>query len=68
MDPNKINLENLSKNFEYYKAAIEIDSIDCVETLRNIAKSYVKLYFKQQEVISSFGSFEESIRFDNDKV
>jgi hypothetical protein len=56
MDPDKINLENLSKSFEYFKAASEIDNIDCVDTLRNIAKSYVKLYFKQQEVISSFGS------------
>ena len=56
MDPDKINLENLSKSFEYFKVASEIDNIDCVDTLRNIAKSYVKLYFKQQEVISSFGS------------
>jgi len=64
MDPDKINLENLSKSFEYFKAASEIDSIDCVDTLRNIAKSYIKLYFKQQEVISSFGTSFESIGFD----
>lgn len=64
MDPDKINLENLSKSFEYYKAATEIDSIDCIDTLRNIAKSYVKLYFKQQEVISTFGSSVKSFGFD----
>lgn len=64
MDPDKINLENLSKNFEYHKAAIEIDSIDCIDTLKNIAKSYIKLYFKQQEVILSFGSFKEPFGFD----
>jgi len=64
MDPDKINLENLSKNFEYYKAASEIDSIDCIDTLKNIAKSYVKLYFKQQEVISSFGSSIEPFGFN----
>ena len=52
MDPNKIQLENLSKNFEYAKASIEIDSVNDLEDLRNIAKSYMKLYMKQQEVLS----------------
>ncbi len=52
MDPDKIKLENLSKNFEYAKASIEIDSIDDIDDLRNIAKSYMKLYMKQQEVLS----------------
>jgi hypothetical protein len=52
MDPDKIQLENLSKNFEYAKASIEIDSVDDLEDLRNIAKSYMKLYMKQQEVLS----------------
>lgn len=52
MDPNEIKLEDLSKNFEYTKACIEIDSIDKIEELKNIAKSYMKLYLKQQEVIS----------------
>jgi len=52
MDPDKINLENLSKNFEYFKIATEIDSIENIDQLKNIAKSYVKLYFKQQEVLT----------------
>ncbi len=52
MDPDKIVLENLSKNFEYVKACIEIDSITDVEDLRTIVKSYMKLYMKQQEVLS----------------
>ncbi len=56
MDPDKIELENLSKSFEYFKYASEIDKIDRIEELRNIAKSYFKLYLKQQEVLSSFGS------------
>lgn len=56
MDPDKIDLENLSKNFEYYKIKLKIDSIESLDDLRNIAKSYVKLYLRQQEVIlSSFG-------------
>lgn len=52
MNPDKIQLENLSKNFEYAKASIEIDSVDDLDDLRNIAKSYMKLYMKQQEVLS----------------
>jgi len=54
MDPDKIELENLSKSFEYFKCASEIDKIDNLEELRSIAKSYFKLYLKQQEVLSSF--------------
>lgn len=53
MDPDKIELENLSKSFEYFKYASEIDNISDIDHLKNIAKSYFKLYLKQQEVISS---------------
>jgi len=55
MDPTKIDLENISKLFEYEKIAREIDICDNVDQLKNIAKSYIKLYFKQQEVIISLG-------------
>jgi len=51
MDPDKIELKNLNKSFEYFKYALEIDNIDDIETLKNIAKSYYKLYLKQQEVL-----------------
>lgn len=54
MDPDKVDLENLSKSFEYYKGAAEIDSIHNIDDLKNIAKSYFKLYLKQQEVMASF--------------
>lgn len=54
MDPDKISLENISKLFEYEKISRDIDSIDDIETLKDLAKSYVKLYFKQQEVVASF--------------
>jgi len=53
MDPDKIQLENLTKSFEYFKYCSEIDSIEDIEQLKNIAKSYFKLYLKQQEVIAS---------------
>ena len=52
MDPNSILLENISKMFEYEKLSRDIDSIDDIETLRNFTKSYLKLYLKQQEVVS----------------
>lgn len=54
MDPNNIELENMSKLFEYEKLSRDIDSIVDIEILRNYAKSYIKLYLKQQEVISNF--------------
>ena len=55
MDPDSIELNNLSKSFEYTKLATEIDSCDDRETLRNVAKSFIKLYFKQQETMSVIG-------------
>jgi len=56
MDPNNIELQNLSKSFEYFKYESEINSIDDVDILRNIAKCYYKLYLKQQEVLSNLGT------------
>lgn len=46
MNPNEIELENLSKNFEYFKYSSEIDNIENIEELKNIAKFYCKLYLK----------------------
>jgi len=51
MDPDKIELEDLSKNFEYVKACIEIDSIEDIDQIKIVAKAYMKLYLKQQEVL-----------------
>lgn len=56
MNPNDIELDNLTKNFEYAKACLEIDSIDDIESLRQISKSYIKLYMKQQEVLIQMGT------------
>lgn len=50
MDPDNIKLEDLSKSFEYMKACIEIDSIEDIDQIRTVAKAYMKLYLKQQEV------------------
>jgi hypothetical protein len=55
MDPNDIELSNLSKSFAYQKLASEIDNCDDRDELRNIAKSFIKLYYKQQETIAVIG-------------
>jgi hypothetical protein len=52
MDPNKISLENISKMFEYEKLSRDIDSIEDIDIVKDFAKSYIKLYLKQQEVVS----------------
>ena len=52
MNPDKIELENLSKSFEYFKLSAEIDNMNNIDDLKNIAKCYFKLYLKQQEVVS----------------
>lgn len=52
MDPNNIELENLSKSFEYFKVCSEIDTLTEIEDVKNVAKCYYKLYLKQQEVVS----------------
>ena len=52
MNPNEIELKNLSKSFEYTKLAAEIDECNDINNLKNLAKSFCKLYFKQQETMS----------------
>jgi hypothetical protein len=54
MDPDKIILEDMNKMFEYEKLSRDIDSIDDIEVLKYYTKSYIKLYLKQQEVVSKF--------------
>jgi len=54
MNPDQIHLEDMNKLFEYEKLSRDIDSIDDIEVLRNYSKSYIKLYLKQQEVVSKF--------------
>ena len=55
---NSIELESINKLFEYEKIARDIDSIDDIETVKEFAKAYVRLYLKQQEVLSSLGSIK----------
>lgn len=52
MNPNDIILEDMNKMFEYEKIARDIDSIEDIEVIKDLTKSYIKLYLKQQEVVS----------------
>ena len=52
MNPDNISLDNINKLFEYEKIVRDIDSIVDIELVKNFAKSYAKLYLKQQEVLS----------------
>ena len=54
MNPDTIELSNLTKSFEYVKFSNQIDSINDIEDLRNLAKCYFKLYLKQQEIVSEW--------------
>lgn len=51
MKPEEIELETMSKMFEYEKHSRVIDELELNE-LRQFAKLYCKLYLRQQEVIS----------------
>jgi uncharacterized pyridoxamine 5'-phosphate oxidase family protein len=53
MNPSKIELTSISKLFEYEKISREIENCEDIELLKNICKSYVKLYFAQQECLST---------------
>jgi hypothetical protein len=53
MDPNSIELHNLSKIFEYEKISRTIDNCDDIKFLKNLSKSFIKLYFKQQETLTA---------------
>ncbi len=52
MNPNEIELNTISKLFEYEKLSRSIDSMGNMDEIKNISKLYLKLYLKQQEVIS----------------
>lgn len=55
MNPDNFELQNLTKNFEYTKIANEINNCDDINELKNIAKCFCKLYYKQQETMQIIG-------------
>ena len=52
MDLENINLDTMSKQFEFEKRSREIDEITDLEELKGVAKAVIKLYLKQQETIA----------------
>ena len=58
MNPSEIGLESVSKNFEYERLSREIESCNDVKELKEMLKCYIKLYLKQQEVVSQMGLIE----------
>ena len=55
MDPDQIELKNLYKSFAYQQIASDIDNCNDRDMLKNIAKSFCKLYYKQQETMQVIG-------------
>jgi len=53
MDPENLELENVSKLFEYEKISRELDTCTNIDLMRNLCKCYVKLYMKQEEVVAN---------------
>jgi hypothetical protein len=54
MNPSEIELNSVTKLFEYEKISREIDQCNNIDDLKNIAKSYVKLNLAQQELLLQF--------------
>ena len=52
MNPDDITLEKTSKRFEYEKISRDIEKINDIEIVKNMARCWVKLYLKQQETLA----------------
>lgn len=52
-NPDEIELNDLSKQFEYIKMSNEIDNCSNIEELKLATKCYVKLYLATLETITS---------------
>ena len=58
MKSSDIQLTKVSKNFEFEKLSREIDTVNDINTLKEMLKCYVKLYLKQQETVQAIGLIE----------
>jgi len=55
MNPDDIQIDSMGKQFAYEKTAREIETINDIDEAKNVAKSFAKLYYKQQEVVGKLG-------------
>ena len=54
-DPAEIVLQSTAKMFEYEKLSRQIEECDDIDTLRDMARCWIKLYMKQQETMRTIG-------------
>jgi len=55
LNPEEISLETMSKSFEYEKQSRLIDECSDVTELRQMLKTSLKLFLKQQEIVAKLG-------------
>ena len=53
MDPSEIQLESTAKMFEYERLSREIENCDNMDELKQMARAFIKLYLKHQEVAAN---------------
>ena len=58
MDPSEIQLESTAKMFEYEKLSREIENCDNLDQLKQMARAFIKLYLKHQEVTTNLLKFK----------
>ena len=51
----EIKLATPTRMFTFEQLSRDIDKINDIEVLRDMTKSHIKLYLKQQEVVASLG-------------
>lgn len=55
LNPEEISLETMSKSFEFEKQSRLIDECNDIVELKQMLKTSLKLFLKQQEVVSKLG-------------
>lgn len=55
-DPSQISLSTPSKSFAYEQISRDIEKCDDIVAVKEALRCYIKLYFKQQETLTSIGA------------
>jgi hypothetical protein len=55
INPEEISLESMNKLFEYEKQSRMVDDCNDINELKAMLKVSLKLFLKQQEVVSKLG-------------
>lgn len=53
MEPDALELQSISKLFEYERISREIENCTDLDELKNLCKCYVKLYFSLEEMVQN---------------